>query len=96
VRRRRRDENEATNIVSLLTLIEKDHRLFAEILIMQSLRSRHGAVTFRQKITTEEMDRIRVKAREKIDEVLNVFRQLPRSLILVFRYLEPSFKCCLA
>ena len=52
---------------------------------MQSLRSRHGAVTFRQKITSEEMDRIRVKAREKIDEVLNIFRQLPRSLILVFR-----------
>ena len=52
---------------------------------MQSLRSRHGSVTFRQKITSEEMDRIRVKAREKIDEVLNIFRQLPRSLILVFR-----------
>lgn len=32
---------------------------------MQSLRSRYGSVTFRQKITKEEMERIRLKAREK-------------------------------
>lgn len=52
---------------------------------MQSLRSRHGSVTFRQKITKEEMDRIQVKAREKMDEVIDVFKQLPNKLILVLR-----------
>jgi hypothetical protein len=52
---------------------------------MQSLRSRHGSVSFRQKITKEEMARIRLKAREKMDEVIHVFKQLPDKLILVLR-----------
>ncbi len=65
--------------------LEKYHRLFAEILIMQSLRSRYGSVSFRQKITKEEMARIQLKAREKIDEVIDVFKQLPDKLILVLR-----------
>ncbi|CAF0763225.1 unnamed protein product [Rotaria sordida] len=68
--------------------VEKYHRLFAEILIMQSLRSRHGSVSFRQKITKEEMDRIRLKARETMDEVIYVFKQLPDKLILVLRNLN--------
>ncbi|CAF1922683.1 unnamed protein product [Rotaria magnacalcarata] len=68
--------------------IEKYHRLFAEILIMQSLRSRYGSVSFRQKIAKEEMDRIRLKAREKMDEVNHVFKQLPDKLILVLRNLN--------
>ena len=55
---------------------------------MQSLRSRHGSVTFRQKITSEEMDRIRRKAREKLDEVIHVFKQLPRCLLLTLRLLS--------
>ena len=53
---------------------------------MQSLRSRHGSVSFRQKITKEEMARIRIKAREKMDEVVDVFKQLPANVILVLRY----------
>jgi hypothetical protein len=65
--------------------IEKYHRLFAEILIMQSLRSRYGKVLFRQKITKEEMERIRLKARETMDKVIDVFKQLPDNLILVLR-----------
>jgi LPS O-antigen subunit length determinant protein (WzzB/FepE family) len=65
--------------------LEQYHRLFAEILIMQSLRTRRGNVSFRQKITEAEMARIRVKAREKMDEVIEVFKQLPKDLILVFR-----------
>ncbi len=72
-------------ICFLKLYIEKYHRLFAEILIMQSLRSRHGSVSFRQKITKEEMARIRLKAREKMDEVIHVFKQLPDKLILVLR-----------
>ncbi|CAF4365075.1 unnamed protein product [Rotaria sp. Silwood2] len=55
---------------------------------MQSLRSRHGRVSFRQKIKKEEMDRIRLKAREKMDEVIYVFKQLPDKLILVLRNLN--------
>lgn len=54
---------------------------------MQSLRSRYGSVTFRQKITSEEMDRIRIKAREKIDEVIFIFKQLPRCFLLTLRLL---------
>ena len=65
--------------------LEEYHRLFAEILIMQSLRTRRGNVSFRQKITEAEMARIRVKAREKMDEVIEVFKQMPKDLILVFR-----------
>jgi hypothetical protein len=68
------------------SIIEKYHRLFAEILIMQSLRSRNSRVSFRQKITDEEMARIRIKARETMDKVIDVFKQLPDQLILVLRY----------
>ncbi|CAF1292494.1 unnamed protein product [Rotaria sp. Silwood1] len=46
------------------------------------------SVSFRQKITKEEMDRIRLKAREKMDEVIDVFKQLPDTLILVLRNLN--------
>ena len=69
----------------LNSCLEEYHRMFAEILIMQSLRTRRGNVSFRQKITEAEMARIRVKAREKIDEVIEVFKQIPKDLILVFR-----------
>ncbi len=69
----------------LKLFIEKYHRLFAEILIMQSLRSRYGSVSFRQKMTNEEMARIQKAAREKMDEVIVVFKQLPDKLILVLR-----------
>ena len=65
--------------------VEKYHRLFAEIFIMQSLRSRYGKILFRQKITKEEMERIRLKARETMDKVIDVFKQLPDNLILVLR-----------
>ncbi|CAF3442623.1 unnamed protein product [Rotaria socialis] len=46
------------------------------------------SVSFRQKIAKEEMDRIRLKAREKMDEVNHVFKQLPDKLILVLRNLN--------
>ena len=52
---------------------------------MQSLRSRAGSVRFRQKITEKEMARIKLKAIETMDEVMNVFKQLPSTLILVLR-----------
>jgi hypothetical protein len=65
--------------------IEQYHRLFAEILIMQSLNSRHGAVSFRQKVTKEEMARTRVKALETMDKVIQVFKQIPNNLILILR-----------
>jgi hypothetical protein len=74
------------NNLSIDSIIEKYHRLFAEILIMQSLRSRSGSVSFRQKITEEEMARIRIKAQETMDKVIDVFKQLPDQLILVLRY----------
>lgn len=69
----------------MMLYIEKYHRLFAEILIMQSLRSRAGRVSFRQKITKEEMARIQLKARQTMDQVIDVFKQLPDKLILVLR-----------
>lgn len=53
---------------------------------MQSLRSRTGRATFRQKITVEEMARIRIKAFETMDKVNELFKQLPRALILVLRF----------
>ena len=53
---------------------------------MQSLRSRSGSVSFRQKITEEEMERIRIKARETMDKVVDIFKRLPDQLILVLRY----------
>lgn len=53
---------------------------------MQSLRSRSGRATFRQKITVEEMARIRIKAFETMDKVNDLFKQLPKTLILVLRY----------
>lgn len=52
---------------------------------MQSLRSRYGSVSFRQKITKKEMDRVRIKAREKMDDVVFVFKQLSNNLIFVLR-----------
>ena len=52
---------------------------------MQSLRSRVGSVTFRQVLTQEEMARIQVKARDTMDQVIDVFKQLPDKLILVLR-----------
>ena len=52
---------------------------------MQSLRSRAGRVSFRQKITKEEMARIQFKARQTMDQVIDVFKQLPDKLILVLR-----------
>ncbi|CAF1240344.1 unnamed protein product [Adineta steineri] len=46
------------------------------------------SVSFRQKVTKEEMARIRLKARETMDEVIHVFKQLPDKLILVLRNLN--------
>ena len=76
-------ENRCSDLID--SIVEKYHRLFAEILIMQSLRTRSGTVSFRQKITAEEMARIKVKALETMDKVNDVFKSLPRTLILVLR-----------
>lgn len=72
--------------------LEKYHRLFAEILIMQSLRSRLGRVSFRQRLTKEELARIQFKARETMDIVIDIFKQLPDKLLLVLRYFFLSIK----
>ena len=66
--------------------LEKYHRLFAEILIMQSLRSRLGRVSFRQRLTKEELARIQFKARETMNIVIDILKQLPDKLLLVLRY----------
>jgi len=84
-------ECDEKNLKHLFDYIEKYHRLFAEILIMQSLRSRDGSVSFRQKITKEEMARIQIKARETMDKVIDVFKQLPDKLILVLRYFYSQY-----
>ena len=50
---------------------------------MQSLRSRRIQVAFPQKITQKEIDRIQLKAPEKMDEAIHMFEQLLDNLIRV-------------